>query len=99
MTEYLDMRARARVAEVVQINPDLSPIDYLLAKLRDPTTEPHLRTRIAIALLPFTVDKLQAAAISVMSQDFAARLEKAMLRSAKVRLIAEQPAQGFKRRF
>jgi hypothetical protein len=29
----------------------------------------------------------------------ASRLEKAMLRSAKVRLIAEQPAQSFKRRF
>src|SRR5262249_28299962 len=38
--------------QIVVIDPNLSPMDYLLARMRDPTTEEHVRTRIAIALLP-----------------------------------------------
>ena len=49
--------------EIIVIDQNLSPMDYLLARMRDPTTEEHVRTRIAIALLPFTVPKLQAMAV------------------------------------
>jgi len=54
--------------------------------MRDPDIEEHVRTRIAIALLPFTEPKLQATAILQMGGDFASRLERAMLRSDRVRL-------------
>jgi hypothetical protein len=70
--------------------------------MRDPRVEEHVRTRIAIALLPFTVPKLQANAVLTLGQEFAAKLERAMLRSAKVRLIQARPATvepaQFKRR-
>jgi len=87
------------VHEVVVIDPNLSPMDYLLARLRDPTTEEHARTRIAIALLPFTVPKLHATAHIEMGQDFASKLERAVARSDNVRLISARPTpNGFKRR-
>jgi hypothetical protein len=84
--------------QIVVIDPNLSPMDYLLARLRDPTTEEQTRTRIAIALLPFTVPKLHATAHIEMGQDFASKLERAALRSDNVRLIADRPTSGFKRR-
>jgi hypothetical protein len=77
-------------------DPHLSPVDYLLARLRDPQTERlSARDRIAIALLPFTVPKLQATATIQMGQDFASKLDRACLRSDNVRLL---PPTGFKRR-
>jgi hypothetical protein len=88
--------------QAIVIDPNLSPMDYLLARLRDPTTQEHVRDRIAIALLPFTVPKLQATATVQLGLDFAARLERAMLRSGKVRLVAsnsDNPTPVFKRRF
>jgi hypothetical protein len=91
MTEYLDLRQRARLENVIPIDPNLSPMDYLLARMRDPTVDEHVRTRIAIALLPFTVPKLQATALIGMGHDFAARLERAVLRSSKVKLIEGEP--------
>lgn len=91
-----------REREVVPLNPKLSPMDYLLARMRDPTTEEAVRTRIAIAPLPFTSPKLAVTAL-VTNQDIKARLEKAILRSNAVKLIPAQPgvepAQSFKRRF
>jgi hypothetical protein len=81
--------------EVVVIDPNLSPLDYLLARMRDPTVEEHTRTRIAIALLPFTVPKLLATAHIEMGQDFASKLDRATFRSNRVRLL---PPAGFKRR-
>jgi hypothetical protein len=74
-------------------------MDYLLARMRDPTTEEHTRTRIAIALLPFTVPKLVATAHIEMGKDFASKLDRCRLRSDKVRLITDKAApNGFKRR-
>jgi hypothetical protein len=88
--------------KVVAIDPNMSPIDYLLARMRDPRTEEFLRTRIAIALLPFTVPKLQATATVQLGLDFASKLQRAMERSYRVKLVAREeivePAP-FKRRF
>jgi hypothetical protein len=81
--------------EPVQIDPNLSPVDYLLTRLRDPRTEECTRTRIAMALLPFFTPKLQATAHIEMGQDFASKLDRACLRSNNVRLL---PPTGFKRR-
>jgi hypothetical protein len=66
-------------------------LSNLLARLRDPTTERlTARDRIAIALLPFTVPKLQATATVQLGLGFAKKLERAMLRSGKVRLVASE---------
>src|SRR5262245_31434543 len=85
MTEYMDLRARARVEVVEPINPNLSPIEYLLARMRDPRIDDHTRTKIAIALLPFTSPKLMATATIALGQDFVSKLERAIMRSAEAR--------------
>jgi hypothetical protein len=64
------------------ILPNLSPIDYLLGRMRDPRTEEHVKTRIAIALLPFTTPKLAVQA-NIDSKDFGLLLEKAKARIEK----------------
>jgi len=102
MTEYLDLRPRASMEEPAEIDQNLSPVDHLLQRLRDPQTERlTARDRIAIALLPFFAPKLQATATIQMGQDFASKLQRAMLRSDNVRLISDRPKftpTGFKRR-
>jgi hypothetical protein len=64
--------------------PDISPIDYLLIRMRDPRTEEGVRTRVAIALLPFTAPKLAVTA-TIEGKDFASLLDRAVARSAQVR--------------
>jgi hypothetical protein len=76
----------ARLRREFVIPSNISPIDYLLGRMRDPQTEEHARTRIAIALLPFTSPKLAVTAL-VTSQDIAARLERAKLRADSVRVL------------
>src|SRR5262249_52764793 len=79
--------------KVEPIDPNLSPIEYLLARMRDPRTEEHTRTKIAIALLPFTVPKLMATATVSLGQDFVSKLERAIMRSAQAKLAAEARAE------
>jgi hypothetical protein len=67
--------------KVVSIDPNLSPIDYLLARMRDPRTEENVRTRIAIALLPFTSPKL-AVTYQATESDFATLLDERIKRHA-----------------
>jgi hypothetical protein len=83
MTDYMDLRPRA---EIGTIDPELSPVDYLLARMRDPMLEERIRDRIAIALLPFTVPKLQATAI-VEGKNFAEALERCVKRSNGAKVI------------
>ena len=80
-------------------------LNFLQSIYRDPTQQQYTRMRAAIAALPFESPKLQATAIIGMGRDFASKLERAMLRSDKVRLILNEPAKelepipsGFKRR-
>jgi len=69
-------------------DPTLSPVDYLLARLRDPQTERlDARDRIAIALLPFFAPKLQATA-HIDGKDFGSLLDK---RIAHMKKINSQP--------
>jgi hypothetical protein len=70
-------------------DPNLSPMDYLLTRMRDPKTEENVKTRIAIALLPFTSPKL-AVTTTIEGKDFAALLDRAVARVAKVRAIEER---------
>src|SRR5262245_10890954 len=68
-------------------------LDFLQSIYRDPTQQQYTRMRAAMAALPFESPKLQATAIIGMTPDFAARLDRAMLRSDKVRLISNRPAK------
>jgi hypothetical protein len=89
-----------RIGEGIDLPPNARALDVLQAVYRNPSISLHTRLRAAALALPFETPKLQATAVFAAGQDFASRLEKAMLRSAKVRLIEEQPAaQTFKRRF
>ena len=87
--------------EVIPLDPNLSPIDYLLARMRDPRTEESIRTRIAVALLPFTTPKLLATA-NVSEQSFAAILEARRTRwksREEKKAPLALPAPGFRRRY
>ena|ERR1700730_12592591 len=77
--------------KVVALDPNLSPIDYLLARMRDPRTEENVRTRIAIALLPFTTPKLGITA-QVSETDFATMLD-ARIKRHQSKLIEYQRPQ------
>src|SRR6516164_9700458 len=61
--------------EIIPINPNLSPFEYLLARMRDPTVDENRRDKIAMALLPFTTPKLAVTA-SVSEKDFATILDR-----------------------
>jgi len=61
--------------------------------MRDPRTEEHTRTKIAIALLPFASPKLMATATIALGQDFVSKLERAIMRSAQARLVEEAKAE------
>jgi hypothetical protein len=76
--------------KVVPIDPNLSPIDYLLVRMRDPRTEENVRTRIAIALLPFTTPKLAVTA-QVSENDFATLLDQRIQRYQKMKSITRRP--------
>jgi hypothetical protein len=93
----MDLRPRATVLEKVEvINPDLSPVEYLLARMRDPTTDRvTARDRLAIALLPFFAPKLQATAV-IDGKDFASILERRIAHMRKIeaaREISADPAK------
>jgi hypothetical protein len=96
MTDYMDLRPRARaLGEVEVLNPDLSPMDYLLARMRDPTTDRiTARDRLAIALLPFFAPKLMATAV-IDGKDFASLLDRRIAHMRRVeaaRLEEPKPA-------
>jgi hypothetical protein len=77
--------------EIMPFDPNLAPIDYLLARMRDPRTEDRTKDRIAIALLPFTSPKLAVAASIPFDERFANLLDRAKKRSDKVKVIEVQP--------
>jgi hypothetical protein len=65
-----------------------SALDYLQSIYRDPAEERYVRMRAAIAAIPFESPKLQATATLQLGLDFASRLDRAVLRSARVKLVA-----------
>ena len=72
--------------EIIPFDPDLTPIDYLLARMRDPRTPDHVKDRVAIALLPFTSPKLAVTASVPFDETFANLLDRARKRSEKVKV-------------
>ena len=65
-------------------DPNLSPVDHLLARMRDPTTDRlDARDRIAIALLPFFAPKLQATA-HFDGKEFASILDRRVAHWKKI---------------
>jgi hypothetical protein len=72
--------------KVVRIDPNLSPFEYLLARMRDPTVDENRRDRIAMALLPFTAPKLAVTA-NVSEKDFGEILDR---RIAHMNRLEEQ---------
>jgi hypothetical protein len=70
-----------------------SALEFLQATYRDPTQSFHTRMRAAMAALPFESPKLQATAIIGMGLDFSAKLERAIRRSDRVRLITQRPVE------
>jgi hypothetical protein len=65
---------------------------YLRSIYTDPRQETHVRMRAAIAALPFEHPKLAVTAVIEGGADFAARLERACGRSAKVLELRRSPA-------
>jgi hypothetical protein len=78
--------------EVISFNG--SALDYLQSVYRDPTREPYVRMRAAIAAIPFESPKLHATATVQLGLDFASKLERAIQRSANVRLVASAPVRS-----
>jgi hypothetical protein len=70
-----------------------SALDYLQSVYRDTTREPYVRMRAAIAAIPFESPKLQATATLQLGLDFASKLDRAVLRSASVRVVASAPVE------
>lgn len=82
-----------------------SALDYLQAIYQGRIEPDFTRMRAASIALPFESPKLQATATVRFDLDFAAKLERAMVRSAKHRLIPNSPLDRpaapseFRRRF
>ena len=67
-------------------------LDFLQAIYRNPQVPLPVRMRAAIEALPFESPKLSATA-TLTSDDFATRLERAIVRSGMVKLIEHEPTK------
>jgi hypothetical protein len=91
MTEYLDLRPRASVRDEPVVFFSGSALDYLQAIYQGRIEPDFTRMRAASLALPFESPKLQATATVRFDLDFSAKLDRAVRRSDKVRLIPNGP--------
>jgi hypothetical protein len=71
-------------ADAIVLPAGALSLDFLQAVYRDPRQPMSRRMRAAVAALPFECPKLAVTAVIEGGADFAARLERACARSAKV---------------
>jgi hypothetical protein len=75
---------------------DITALEYLQSIYRNPAESDGRRLRAAIEALPYEHPKLSAVAVGHFRQDFAARLDRAIQRSAAgapLKLIEAQVVQ------
>jgi hypothetical protein len=70
--------------DAIELPEGATSLDFLQAIYRDPRQPIQRRMRAAVAALPFECPKLAVTAVIEGGADFAARLERACSRSAKV---------------
>jgi len=79
--------------EAIEVSADAMPLDYFLTIMRDPKQPAHRRDKAAHEAAPYCHPKLAVTA-QVNSEDFAAALERATRRSAKVVAAIEHGPSG-----
>jgi|SRR6516164_5266317 len=77
----------------LRLPSNVNALEFLQATYRSTELSFHTRMRAAIAAIPFESPKLQATATLQLGLDFASKLERAVLRSAKVKLVARVPVE------
>src|SRR5262245_60052212 len=73
------------------MEPEISALSYLQSIYRDPLQPTGVRMRAAMAAVPFARPKLAVTAYLSNADDFAARLDKAILRSRPPKIIEYGP--------
>lgn len=79
-----DIRTKPRRTQK-PILPDLTALGYLQSIYQDPNQDQSVRMRAAIYALPMESPKLQAIAVTPMSNDLAAMLDRAIAASERVK--------------
>jgi hypothetical protein len=68
--------------------PEIEALEYLQSIYRNPMESTSVRIRAAVECLPYETPKLTAIAVGTLNaHDFYSRLERAILRSERARLI------------
>jgi hypothetical protein len=76
--------------DAVKISGNYTSLEFLQAAYRCEELSLHVRMRAAMAALPFEYPKL-AVTVQTTPQDFAARLDAAIARSERARIIEATP--------
>jgi hypothetical protein len=94
LVRSFDRRARrgGRLRVVVLPNKMMS-LEYLQSIYRDKTQSLHVRMRAAAIAIAYESPKLCATAVFPLNETFAALLDRARVRSEKVRVIEARPAE------
>jgi hypothetical protein len=87
--EIIDGRMNAGL----RLPSNITALEFLQATYRSPDVPFHTRMRAAAIALPFESPKLQATATIGLSLDFSVRLERAVKRSDRVRVLARRPIE------
>jgi hypothetical protein len=91
--DLAEIAAQRRSVDELELPPDASSLDFLQAVYRDARQPMSRRMRAAVACLPFEFPKLAVTAFfGDANGDFAAKLELAAARTAKVIEARAEPA-------